>query len=376
MKIVTWLTSASIVLVIGAAVVVVMKEPLAADQDSPQVIRIGAMSVERAAHQATLLKTGQVLVTGGCAGRGCNPIHASAELYDPVTRSFQATAAMATPRASHAAVVLPDGRVLVSGGWTGRNATASAEIYDPATDGWTSAHDMSVPRMSPIAAPLAGGRVLILGGEATTGAPLASAEVFDPTTFTFAAVGPMQTPRGSHVAVPLADGRVLVSGGHQAQGEILRTAEIFDPTTGEFKPTGDMAVSRHKHAAALLADGKVLIIGGSDARDYRGRYASTEIFDPAIGEFSPGPEMRWGRHKIRDAVEVLPSGAVLVAGGAAQPEFFSPVDRIFVATDGELSGPQMFATATLLLTGEVLVLGGYDDRTQSSASAWLVDTTR
>jgi hypothetical protein len=375
MKTTMWLAPAPIVLFVGAFVVVT-KEPFSADQDSPQVIRIGAMSVERAAHQATLLKTGQVLVTGGCAGRGCNPIHASAELYDPVTRSFQAAAAMATPRASHAAVVLPDGRVLVSGGWTGRDATASAEIYDPATSRWTSADDMSVPRMSPIAAPLPGGRVLMLGGEVTTGAPLASAEVFDPTTSTFSAVGPMQTPRGSHVAVPLADGLVLVIGGHRARGEILRSAETFDPATGEFQPTGNMAVSRHKHAAALLADGRVLIIGGSDARDYRGRYASTEIYDPEMGVFSSGPDMRWGRHKIRDAVAVLPSGAVLVAGGAAQPELFDPAVRIFVATQGELSGPQMFATATLLPTGEVLILGGYDDTIQSSASAWLVGTTR
>lgn len=376
MKTRMWLAPASIVLFVSAAFVVVTKEPISVDADSPQVIRIGAMSVERAAHQATLLKTGEVLVTGGCAGRGCNPIVSSAELYDPGTRSFRAVAPMATPRASHAAVVLPDGRVLVSGGWTGRHPTASAEIYDPATNRWTSAHDMTVPRMSPIAAPLASGRVLMLGGEMTTGTPLASAEVFDPTTSTFSAVGPMRTPRGSHVAVPLADGRVLVIGGHQARGEILRSAEIFDPATGEFQPTGDMAISRHKHAAALLADGRVLIIGGSDARDYRGRYASTEIFDPETGEFSPGPDMRWGRHKIRDAVAVLPSGAVLVAGGAAQPELFDPAARIFVATEGELSGPQMFATATLLPTREVLILGGYDDRIQSSASAWLVGTTR
>ncbi len=376
MKMAMWLAPASIVLFVGAAFVVMTTEPFSAEQDSPQVIRIGPMSVERAAHQATLLETGQVLVTGGCAGRGCNPIHASAELYDPVTRSFQAAAAMATPRASHAAAVLPDGRVLVAGGWTGRDATASAEIYDPTTGRWTFTTDMSVPRISPIAAPLPGGRVLMIGGEVRTGAPLASAEVFDPTTSTFSAVGPMQAPRGSHVAVPLQDNRVLVIGGHRARGEILRSAEIFDPATGEFQPTGNMAVSRHKHAAALLADGRVLIVGGSDSRDYRGRYASTEIYNLETGAFSPGPDMRFARHKIRDAVVSLPFGGVLVAGGAAQLELFDPSDRMFVVTKGELSGPQMFATATLLPTGEVLILGGYDDKIESSASAWLVGFTR
>ncbi len=186
----------------------------------------------------------------------------------------------------------------------------------------------------------------------------------------------MRTPRGSHVAITLDDGRVLVAGGHRARGEILRSAEVFDPATGEFRPTGDMAAPRHKHAAAPLADGRVLIIGGSDARDYRGRYMSTEIYDPETGEFAPGPDMRWRRHKIRDAVAVLPSGAVLVAGGAARAELLDPADGVFVPVDGELSGPQMFATATLLPTGDVLVLGGYDDRIRSSDSAWLVGRTR
>jgi hypothetical protein len=146
----------------------------------------------------------------------------------------------------------------------------------------------------------------------------------------------------------------------------------MDLATGEFQPTGNMTVPRHKHAATLLPDGRVLIIGGSDSRDYRGRYMTTEIYDPSTGEFSAGPDMQWQRHKIRDAVAVLPSGTVLVAGGALRPEIYGPADRVFVPVEGELSGPQMFATATLLPNGEVLVLGGYDDRIKSSALAWLV----
>jgi hypothetical protein len=31
----------------------------------------------------------------------------------------------------------------------------------------------------------------------------------------------------------------------------------------------------------------------------------------------------------------------------------------------------MFATATVLPSGQVLVLGGYDERTRSNANAWL-----
>ena len=128
------------------------------------VIRIGAMSVDRAAHQATLLRDGRVLVTGGCAGNHCEQVLASAELYEPANRTFQQVAPMGTARASHAAALLPDGRVLVAGGWTGNGPTASAEVYDPATGRWTEVSDMTEPRVSLIAVPLRDGRVLMMGG--------------------------------------------------------------------------------------------------------------------------------------------------------------------------------------------------------------------
>lgn len=338
-----------------------------ADALAPRVVRIGEMSVARAAHQATRLGSGQVLVTGGCAAQGCERILASVEVYDPGTRSFRAVAPMTTPRASHKAIALPDGRVLVSGGWTGSRATASAEVYDPTTGRWTAVSDMAEARASHNALLLPDDRVLIVG---------TSAEVFDPATSTFSAVGSMRPDGGSYLPVDLADGRVLVTGGASAGGEVLRSAQIFVPATGEFQRTGDMIVPRYKHAAALLLDGTVLIIGGSDERDSRGRYASAEIYDPATGEFSPGPDMGWARFKIRDAVVVLARGSVVVAGGAVRAELFDPADGVFVPVEGEFSAPLMFATTTLLRTGEVLALGGYDDRIQPSASAWLIQWAR
>lgn len=351
----------------GVWATVATTESGSADASAPRVVPIGEMSVERAAHQATLLRTGQVLVTGGCAAPGCENILASAEVYDPERGSFEGVARMTMPRASHEAIALSDGSILVSGGWTGSRSTSTAEIYDPVADSWTSVGEMTRARMSHNAVMLPDGRVLIVG---------ASAEVFDPATGAFSPLGPMVPDGGSYLPVLLADGRVLVTGGESEGGEILRSAQIFDPETGKFERTGSMAVGRVKHAGALLPDGRVLIAGGSDTRGFRGRFASTEIYDPGTGEFRPGPEMRWGRHKIRDAVAVLPSGAIVVAGGAVRPELLDPTDDVFVAAAGELGGPQMFATATVLGDGEVLVLGGYDDRTRPSAAAWMIHPAR
>ena len=340
---------------------------------SLRVQRIGEMTSERAAHQATLLTNGQVLITGGCPGQNCHPFLRSVEMFDPTKRTFRSAALMLVPRASHSATLLQDGRVLVAGGCSTNGATASAEVYDGVTNRWSRVGDMTLPRCSHIAVPLVDGRVFIMGGGEGRLGNLASAEIFDPQSSKFLPLGSMRN--NHYLATRLSDGRVLLTGGQGNRGEVIRSADIFDPTSGKFQPTGDMVVPRVKHAAALLSDGRVLIIGGT-AGGESGQFSSTEIYDPRTGRFSPGPSMQSGRYKIRDAVTALGSGAVLVAGGATTPELYDPVDRIFVPASGDLSGPQMFATATLLRTSDVLVLGGYDQRIRSSASAWIVSGTR
>jgi hypothetical protein len=358
----TW---AATVLLAGLAGMVALAVATAAvppaDGDAA-VLRVGAMTTARAAHQATLLGSGRVLITGGCVADGCEGIVASAELYDPKTGEFRRVAPMAVARASHHALPLGDGRVLVTGGWSGVRQTASAEIYDPATDRWTPAGQMTEARASHRAVPLPDGRALIVG---------ASADIYDPAAGTFTPVAGMRAVDGFYLAVALADGRVLVTGGEPARGQTLASAQIYDPTAGRFERTGDMATARTKHGAALLPDGRVLIVGGSDMRGDR-RFATTEVYDPATGEFSPGPELGQRRHKIRDAVVVLPSGAVLVAGGASSAELLPPGGPAFVPVAGGASGPQSFATATVLPSGDVLVLGGYDDRIRVSAGAWVL----
>ena len=78
-------------------------------QGKPEVVGIASMSEERAAHQATLLQNGKVLIMGGCAGRGCGQILSTAELYDPDSEIFKTVSSMVMPRAGHAAVMLLEG---------------------------------------------------------------------------------------------------------------------------------------------------------------------------------------------------------------------------------------------------------------------------
>ena len=109
-------------------------------------------------HTATLLEDGRVLVTGGqtVATSLLPPAGlVSAEIYDPSTGRWSPTRPMFEPRRHHGAVLLEDGRVLVSGGLTDDHerspidasvtwvrSLSSAEVFDPSSETWSLVSDM------------------------------------------------------------------------------------------------------------------------------------------------------------------------------------------------------------------------------------------
>jgi hypothetical protein len=61
-----------------------------------------------------------------------------------------------------------------------------------------------------------------------------------------------------------------------------------------------------------------------------------------------------------------------VLGGARHPEILRAGAEQFEDIEGELPGELMFATATVLTSTDVLLVGGYDERIRSHDGAWLV----
>ncbi|MGC1482703.1 MAG: kelch repeat-containing protein [Candidatus Acidiferrum sp.] len=343
------------------------------------VTEIAAMHIARASHSSTLLPNGKVLIAGGFAGSGgeSNP-YTTAELYDPSSGTFEPAASMSIGRSGHTATLLKNGKVLIASGWTGRyHVRGSAEIYDPATNGFTSTGNLIVERAGNTATLLADGRVLIAGGVDREENALNSAEIYDPATGKFTSTGSMAEPRGAHTATALKDGRILIAGGgsgHYPSQNVNRSAELFDPATGKFTPTGQMTVGRHKHAAILLRSGRVLIAGGSDNRDWHGEYASAEIYDPAFGTFTATGAMNTPRFKLPAAVALLPNGRVLVAGGGPFAELYDENTGIFIRVPGSLGAARFFASATPLSDGKALITGGYaesDGGLPATPAAWV-----
>ncbi|SPF34160.1 hypothetical protein SBA4_1440003 [Candidatus Sulfopaludibacter sp. SbA4] len=285
----------------------------------------GSASNARTSHVATLLPNGKVLVAGGW-----NPptLTASAEIYDPDTGLFSPTGSLKTARRDATATLLPNGKVLIAGGRFPPTTYASAELYDPDTGLFSFTGSMSTARAIYTATLLSNGKVLVAGG-ISSGVAVASAELYDPDTGLFSPTGSLNTARYYHTAALLPDGRVLIAGGN-AGPNVFANAEIYDPDTGIFTPTGSMGTARTGHTATLLPPstarprGKVLIAGGnSNSLGGPPAFASAELYDPDTGLFTPTGDMSAGRwiHSatLLPAYELRPHGKVLIAGGDAGP---------------------------------------------------------
>lgn len=315
----------------------------------------GDMASTRFYHSATRLHDGRVLVVGG---RDENQSTlASAEIYSPSTRTWMSVSELPAPRTMHTATLLPDGDVLLVGGeglpqGSQSNPCAHAFRFHPATASWSSVGDMSYPRSGHSATLLPDGRILVVGGNASS--PRSDAELFDPLTNRWRTLpGGMRVGREGHTANLLLDGRVLIQGN--------AGADIFNPKTETWNSTGVMVNEfRNRSNSTLLPDGRVLVIGGENDL-----FSTSELYDPSTNTWSQAGVTPFpSRSNV--TLATLPGGHVLLAGGAsiyrymmANPYLFDIASSTWTALGAE-GMDRFFHTATSLVDGQVLFVGGFE----------------
>jgi large repetitive protein len=318
----------------------------------------GSLISGRQGHTATLLPNGKVLVAGGYNGGNL----ASAEIYDPALGTWSATADLWHGRSNHTATLLKTGQVLVAGG-----GPITCELYDPVGGSWSDTDDLNTGREFHTATLLDDGKVLVAGGYNV--GYLATAEIYDPSvgggTWSFTNY-PLTNGRYAHTATLLKTGKVLVAGGHGADNA-PGSAELFDPAGGTWSSAGALKQGRTQHTATLLDDGKVLLAGGYDEGNTL-VLTHAELYNPAGGWTATGP---LANGRLGHTAILLADGKVLVAAGLngsypssptwlASAELYDPAKAAWSAA-AALTVKRSAHTATLLNSGRVLVAGGLDN---------------
>lgn len=322
------------------------------------------LNVPRAYSSETTLPDGSVLVAGGISF--VSSPYSSAELYVPATGKFAYTGSLNSARYEHTATLLNNGTVLLVGGFESWDTPigpvlGSAELFDPTTGTFSLTGSLITPRANHAATLLANGEVLITGGQGSAG-DLSSAELYDPTTGTFSAAGNMTSTRYWHTSTLLNNGQVLIADGAVTQANptmppnFLNTAELFDPSTGTFSATGQMIFAPQNQTATLLTSGQVFIGSGNPS----------QLYDPGTGQFfETGNGSDTTDTRTGPSAALLPNGQVILAGGLILPmdveplgsDLYDPIANIIVAGDN-VRVPSISATTSILLNGNVMLLGG------------------
>jgi hypothetical protein len=320
-------------------------------------------------YTATLLPDGRVLITGGIgAGATGNVSLNSTEIYDPSTGVFSPAASMYAARNEHSATLLSNGKVLIAGG-DGVNG-GTAELYDPTTGKFSSTGNMVADgSYKHIAALLQDGKVLFVAA----GYHGYGAQIYDPVSGVFTPTGnPLAAPYGSVTSTPLVDGRVLVTQFSETLGE------LYGPAEGSFSRTNSVQIPWVQGAAVQLLNGQVLLCAGNPDYD---AVTEAELFTPYDVQAPPPPKdgfnggpdgfIQTGNMTVargEPSATLLPDGKVLVAGGFVNyeglpgevwgsSELYDPRTQMFTPT-GDMAAARAYHTSTLLNSGRVLVTGG------------------
>jgi len=352
-----------------------------ADQLRPA---LNPLRVGRQEHEATLLDDGRVLITGGFT-LGASSTDRAEVFLTALEQFVELDKRMVRARAGHTATKLQDGRVLLAGGWfliaPGQSATtATAEIFDPATNTFTATGSMTTQRADHAAALLPDGRVLITGGGRLVGTfleDLATAEVFDPTTGIFTALSQEMThTRATHGMVDDGLGLIVLGGGSDTD----RRHDGYRIATGLFEDLGAGASDQGRFGPAMasFASGAVVIAGGDLLGTVMVVTTAGDVMNTGSGLNRP--------RSYAQAVRIKPD-QILVTGGIdfSRGGFIEASCDVLV--EGGFGGSNTFAsavrfttgmvhhTATVLPSGDVLFCGGLneDGSQPNKTAAFLFD---
>ncbi len=146
------------------------------------------------------------------------------------------------------------------------------------------------------------------------------------------------------------------------------------PVDAVFAPAGALFAPREGHASALLPSGEVLVTGGAADGEV---LTATDLFDPTSGAWSSLPDLAAPR--FQHTATPLADGSVLLAGGYGYGEYlalatrFDPADAAFVELPPLPRARLGHATLALPAAAgpaRALAVAGYDAGPHAEVALW------
>ncbi len=267
---------------------------------------------------------------------------------------------------------LPDGRLLVVGGYgglsTGQLGIVDTNIFDPATDSWTRVANMHSPRWYPTVTELADGRYVAISGNSTNSSTWADTpEVYDPATNVWTTLPNVNTSQVHEVEYPesyeVPSGNVFVIGPEEDNSHLLNVNQQTWTSTG--------SAGFFNGSSVMYRPGKVLYSGGADLIDTATpAHNNTAVIDLN----APSPAWRatapMANARIYHTLTMLADGTVLSVGGAntsnqsvittgvLPTEIWHPDTETWTSAAPIAASRNYHSTAILLPDGRVMVSGG------------------
>lgn len=269
---------------------------------------------------------GGVLLAGGVEWHPELRATGSAALWGASTHQWLQLPPMPSPRKDHAAVCLPDGRVLLVGGSTDEaSELASTLFWEPETRRFREGPPLLQARSRPAAVTLTDGAVLVVGAgldedeepglyrytprgtRAELLRPGASAWEPAGEAARLFHVGPVCA---SHERVLLVSGQDMSSLRGSDNAPPLQCSELWEREGLTWRLAGSRLEPRQDAEAITLSDGRILVVGGW----FEDRLLGTaEVWDPRTDRWSPAGVL--SRPRTRFALVALPEGRAAVCGG-------------------------------------------------------------
>lgn len=382
---------------------------------SCQALQNGAGVPGRHGHTATFVPgLNKILIAGGAvfsldpqSGQPGESLLKSAELFDPATGTFEKLADMPNTRAYHTATALPDGRVLLVGGFSiignALSTLTNGLIFDPSRpldDPYDPVPVQFSQQRALHTATLIDDELLVIVG-GCDGAGCRSSGVSnpggpaggDPTALLYpievldlsdiAAGGAPQLSdllvekRAMHAASTFEGGRMLISGGVNASGPVC-SLEIFEARDGALVALQEPGVAAlpacpSRHTQVTIGRDRIAFIGGqteAPGGTPQGEGSDQVVFwNTAVGVEAVGSTLLSGRYNHASAL--LKDGSILVIGGKVPPGGATAerlkLDENNVYTSATLQGPPLrgarerAAIAPIPQSNQVFVSGGFVD---------------